>query len=124
MIVYNLTDMTPPYRKARKAMPLKVAGVEIPPGKSGDIPDHRLQVADISGWITSMMVSIDSLPEWYQAGRRKKQDKAVAPKVNKLEEVKKVAKVEEPVKSEPDEDDIDTAEITPKAKSKSKKGKK
>jgi len=124
MIVYNLTDMTPPYRKARKPVDLKVAGVEIPPGRSGEVPDHRLQVADISGWITSMMVSIDSLPEWYQAERRKKQDRAVPKAVAPKLEPKKDVEVEASVKSESDKDSADdTTEIKPKAKVKGKKAK-
>ena len=77
MIVHNLTDHSIPYRQPRRPKVLKVAGRSIDPGKSADIPDHLLKVSDIAGWITSMAVSIDGLPEWYQAVRRANQGKAL-----------------------------------------------
>jgi hypothetical protein len=81
MIVHNLTDYGLPYRDPRKPRKLKVAGVEIEPGKLADIPDHRLQPSDIAGWITANEVSIDGLPEWYQEARRQKMDRKSAPAV-------------------------------------------
>ena len=78
MIVHNLTDYSLPHRGSRKPRKLKVAGVEIEPGKLADIPDHRLQPSDIAGWITASEVSIDGLPEWYQEARRQKMDRKSA----------------------------------------------
>lgn len=132
MIVHNLTDQSPPYRPKRRARDLKIAGVLIQPGKSGNIPDHRLNVSDISGWVTSMEVSVDGLPEWYQAGRRKKQDAAVpkpklevVPDAPKEPEVKvEVGAMEATVKAEPDGElgtEDDQVSIKPKKKSKGKK---
>jgi len=69
MIIYNLTDCTPPLKKPRQARSLTLRGVTIEAGKSKEFPNSIL-VSDISGWLLSNMISIDVLPEWYQVARR------------------------------------------------------
>ena len=101
MIVHNLTDHSIPNRPTRKPKILKVAGRVIEPGKNEEIPDHLLEVSDIAGWITSMSVSIDGLPEWYQAARRDEQDKAFKPQQAKPKKEKKVVE-DKPKKDKPE----------------------
>lgn len=66
MIVYNLTDKTPPWcREARRAFKVKVAGEVIEPGQRLTIADHRLQPRDVAGLISDGVISLDVLPSWY-----------------------------------------------------------
>jgi len=65
MIVYNLTDRTPPWEKtSRTAQPVKLFGRLIPAGEFMEFSTFPLRA--VTGLIYSHVISVDNLPEWYQ----------------------------------------------------------
>jgi hypothetical protein len=65
MIVYNLTDRTPPWEKTpRTAQPVKLFGKLIPAGEFMEFSIFPLRA--VTGLISSHTISVDNLPEWYQ----------------------------------------------------------
>lgn len=65
MIIYNLTDRTPPWEKVRRtAQGLKLFGVVIPPGSFMEFKDFPLRA--VTGLINSHTISVDNIPDWYQ----------------------------------------------------------
>lgn len=96
MRVFNLSDATPPYKPERKARTLKIKGVVIKPGESGEVPDH-VHTSEFSGLIVSNMVSVDVVPDWYGLARKAQLEEAA----------KKEAEAEMPVLEVKTSDDPD-----------------
>jgi len=76
MRVFNLSDATPPYKPERRARNLKIKGVVIKPGESGDVPD-TVPTSEFSGLIVSNMVSVDVVPDWYAFAKKQVELKKV-----------------------------------------------
>ena len=89
MIVYNLTDRTPPWEKIpRTAQPVKLFGKLIPSGEFMEFSTFPLRA--VTGLISSHTISVDNLPEWYQKiGSDKRMMEARATKVVSDEKPKK-----------------------------------
>jgi hypothetical protein len=92
MIIYNLTDRTPPWEKAaRTAQSVKLFGKLIPAGGREEFPNFPLRT--VTGLISSHTVSVDSLPDWYQkagdALRQKEREKLLKTRVDQAEEDEK-----------------------------------
>ncbi len=65
MIIYNLTDRTPPWEKTpRTAQSMKLFGKLIPAGEFMEFSSFPLRA--VTGLISSHTISVDNLPEWYQ----------------------------------------------------------
>lgn len=65
MIVYNLTDRTPPWEtKPRDPHPVKLLGQSIPSGGHADLGDFPLR--KVSGLINAHIISVDGIPGWYR----------------------------------------------------------
>lgn len=70
MIVYNLTDRTPPWeRSPRTPNKVKLWGKTILPGDQQEFPNHPL--SQVIGLINAHMVSVDGIPGWYQEASAK-----------------------------------------------------
>lgn len=69
MIVFNLTDRAPP-RGMLNPLDLRVFGKMLKPGEHREFPDSS-PLARISGWIYNSRVSVDVLPTWYKAAKKR-----------------------------------------------------
>lgn len=69
MIIYNLTDAAPMSEPGRKAQKIKVRGTVIEPGK-------HVEVSDLTriphGLVQQKLISVNSVPGWYQKARDKR----------------------------------------------------
>lgn len=101
MRVFNLSDATPPYKPERRARTLKIKGVVIKPGESGEVPD-TVPASEFSGLIVSNMVSVDVIPDWYTRSKE-------AAKKAELEK----EQVEEPVIELDSSDAVAEEEVEP-----------
>jgi len=133
MIIYNLTDRTPPWeKKPRTPNKIKIRGVQILPGDQHEFSDFPL--AQVSGHINAHRVSVDGIPDWYQKAEASEKEERfkvhfaqVAEKAAAEKSVKaSVGAMDVEVTAGDDGElgtDDDEVKITPKRK-KSKKGKK
>lgn len=65
MIVYNLTDRTPPWERVpRTPQPVKLFGKMIPAGGFMEFSNFPLRA--VTGLINSHTISVDTIPDWYQ----------------------------------------------------------
>lgn len=84
--VYNLTDRCRPFGMDRQPKTLCIGTIEIPPGGFAQIEDD-FPVNTIAGLIQQDMLSIDSIPKWYESCRQLEMDslgvKPVSPVVEK-----------------------------------------
>jgi hypothetical protein len=116
MIIHNLTDRNVPYKPERKPRSLRLRGKIIEPGRSQEYKD-TISIAEFSSWISDNMVSVDSLPAWYQEERANEQDKKTSSMATKKAEATAVAvsKVEKPAE---DQELIDGLSYSSKKKTK------
>ena len=70
MIIYNLTDVAPFSDEGRTPTKLKVMGRVIAPGKSVEMLDGTKMMCP--GFVQRGMISVDSLPPWYQAAKEER----------------------------------------------------
>ena len=79
MRIFNLTDMKPPFRPG-PADPrvIRVSSYPIHPGNHRDLPDN-IPLSSFSGLVRRGLISVGSLPEWYQKAVRKASDARTAP---------------------------------------------
>lgn len=118
MIIYNLTDRTPPWEKTpRTPNKVKIRGVSLSPGESHEFSNFPL--AQVSGLITGHKISVDGIPDWYQKGVFTERDKRFESHFAQVaEKAKETEKVEAAPKAS---DDDETTEIKTSKKKRSKK---
>ena len=105
--LYNISDVPSPkmlqVKSARPAKTLRLGGSDVRPGRWADVPDH-FPLGSIGALIQTEMVSVDSLPEWYQAGKEKQraeEKRARAERQRKRDEEKAAVAAEAAVEEEP-----------------------
>lgn len=76
MRIFNLSDETPPYKPERKARTLKIRGVKIEAGGSSEVPDS-VPISEFSGLVSTNMVSIDYVPQWYTKAKQVRADRSM-----------------------------------------------
>ena len=125
MIIHNLTDRNVPYNQTRTPRKLRLRGKVIEPGQSVEFKDN-VPLSEFAGWITSNMVSVDSLPPWYQEARAAEQDaknssmaeKKAAATAKATKEFESVEEIEPVIEVAIDEDNDSTQQVSSKRRSK------
>lgn len=74
--IYNITDRTPPVMRVQKSVKGKpfgrkpksvlINGQSVLPGKSITVPDD-FRLGAVASLLSSEAISVDHLPDWYQA---------------------------------------------------------